>query len=294
MHRRTLGGLLVLVAAICFGTLAIFGKAADTAGLNTTTLLTFRFLIGTGLIWVGLGLWGRARLLAPRERRIAALLGVIYAAFSGLFFWGLGFVPAGVAGLTFYTYPVYVYLIGVTFLDERITYQTVAALGLSLLGVGLVVGGDSTGFDVVGVGLVLLAATGYAIYLTGNRAALSSIDAGLLAGTAMVATTVSVTAFGLLSRRLVMPTGTDQWLIIVGIGAIGTAIPIFLYISGLDRIQASHASVISTAEPLVTVTLGIVLLDETVSAGLAIGGPLVVVGVVLVQLDARADSTPDQ
>lgn len=288
MNSRTVGGLLVLVAAACFGTLAIFGKAAETAGINTTTLLTFRFVFGTALIWAGLGLWGRARLLPTRERRIATLLGVVYAGFSGLFFWGLTFVPAGVAGLTFYTYPVYVYLLSVTFLDERITLQTVAALALSLVGVGLVVGGDTTGIDALGVGLVLLAALGYAFYLTGNRAALSSIDADLLAGTAMVATTVSVLAFGLFSGRLTMPAGSDQWAILVGISTLGTAIPIFLYVSGLDRIQASHASVISTAEPLVTVTLGIVLLGESVSPGLAIGGALVVLGVVLVQLDATS------
>lgn len=276
---------MVLVASACFGTLAIFGKFAEAAGLNTTTLLTYRFIIGAGLIWLGLVLWRRARLLPKSARRTALGLGFLYAAFSALFFWGLLFVPAGVAGLAFYTYPVYVYVLSVTLLDESLSGQALVALVLALGGVALILGGNTGGADAFGVVLVLLAGLGYAMYITGSRAALASIDADILAGTAMIATAVSFTGFGIVSGRLAVPTAIDQWLIIVGIAAIGTAIPIFLYVTGLDRIPASRASIVSTSEPVVTVLLGIVLLGEALTAVLAIGGILVLTGVGLIQND---------
>lgn len=131
MKRETVGVVMVIVAAAGFGTLAIFGKFAEEAGVNTTTLLTFRFLVGTALLWLVLALWGRARLLSGRNLPAALVLGVVYAGFSLLFFWGLLYVPAGVAGVVFYTYPAVVYLLSVTFLDEGVSVRKLLALVLA-------------------------------------------------------------------------------------------------------------------------------------------------------------------
>lgn len=295
MNERTVGTAMILIASACFGTLAIFGKAAQTAGLDTTTLLTYRFLFATALVWAGLAVWGRATVL-PRDQGTTAIgLGVLYAAFTGLFFWGLLFIPAGVAGLAFYTYPVYVYGISVTVLDESLTLRKLAALVLALAGVGLMVGSDAASggtanIDVLGVSLVMLAAGGYALYITGNRAALSNIDADVLAGTAMAASSLSFLSFGAVTGRLSVPAGTEQWLLVFGIAAVGTALPLFLYVNGLDRIPASNASVLSTAEPLVAVGLGIFLLGEALSLPLVVGGTLVLGGVFLIQTDIASEA----
>lgn len=274
---------MVLVASAGFGTLAIFGKFAARAGLNITSLLTFRFVIGTALLWLILAFWGRARLLRGRQLRVALALGVLYAAFTAFFFWGLDFVTAGVAGITFYTYPIYVYVISAVVLGERLTVRKLLALVASLVGVALIVGGDVAGIDLVGVALVLVAALGYAGYITGSRAALASTDADVLAGTALVGTALSYLLFGLASGRLVVPRGSDQWLIVFGIAVLGTTAPLFLYVLGLDRVEASVASVLGTAEPVVVVILGVVLLGEVLRPVVVAGGALVLAGVVLVQ-----------
>ena len=291
---QTVGVLMALVAAACFGTLAIFGKLAEEAGLDTTTLLTYRFVLATLFIWTGLVLWRRARILPKRKRRVAFALGFLYATFSALFFWGLLFIPAGLTSLVFFTYPVYVYIFAVTLLDESLSPYKLGALVLALSGVALIVGGDASNVDVFGVVLVLFAALGYAGYIVGNRAALATIGADVLAGTAMAATSVAFLAFGLGSGRLVIPTGTDQWLIILGIAAVGTAFPIFLYVSALARIPASHASVLGTGEPLVTVILGIALLGESLTPLLVVGGVLILVGVLVIQADVGVETKAAQ
>ena len=291
---QTVGVLMALVAAACFGTLAIFGKLAEAAGLDTTTLLTYRFVLATVFIWTGLVLWRRARILPKRKRRVAFALGFLYAAFSALFFWGLLFIPAGLTSLVFFTYPVYVYIFAVTLLDESLSPYKLGALVLALSGVALILGGDASNVDIVGVVLVLFAALGYAGYIVGNRAALATIGADVLAGTAMAATSVAFLVFGLGSGRLAIPTGVDQWLIILGIAAVGTAFPIFLYVSALARIPASHASVLGTGEPLVTVILGIALLGESLTPLLVVGGVLILVGVLAIQADVGVETKTAQ
>jgi drug/metabolite transporter (DMT)-like permease len=290
MDRQRVGVLMGLGAAACFGTLAIFGKIAEDLGLETTTLLTFRFVLGAGLLWLGLIASGRATLLDTRDRRVALALGLLYALFTGLYFWGLLFIPAGLTGLVFYTYPVYVYVLAVWLLDERLSRFKLGALVLALGGVGLIVGGDPDAVDLVGVGLVLLAALGLAGYVVGSRAALASADSDAFAGTALVGTAGAFVLFGLGSGRFALPSGSSQWLVVLGIAVVGTAVPMFLYISALDRIQASHASVLGTAEPLVTVALGILVLGESPSPLLFVGGALVLTGVVLVQADIGTES----
>lgn len=290
MNRQTVGVVLVLVAAGCFGTLAIFGKVAEDIGINTITLLTYRFVIGSIFIWGGLFIWRRARILPPRARRFALALGILYAIFSWFFFWSLLYIPAGVASLVFFTYPVYVYVLSMVVLDEILTQRKVVALVLALAGIVLIVGGDPAGVNVVGVVLMMIAALGNALYIIGNRAALASIDADVLVGTAMISTAISFVAVGLVSGQLQLPTGGDQWAVIVGIAAIGTALPLFLYVSGLERIPASHASILGTAEPVVTVILGFLLLDEQLTVAILVGGVLILGGVLLI----RADLGPDK
>lgn len=289
--EKLVGVLLALVSAACFGTLAIFGKVAEDVGLDTTTLLTYRFLLGTILIWVGLVLWGKARVLPRPERRTALGLGLLYGVFTGFYFWGLLFIPAGLTGLVFYTYPVYVYVLAVWLLGESVSRYKLGALVVALGGVALIVGGDLGNVDALGVGLILVAALGIAGYIVGSRAALGSIDSDILAGTALVATTAFFLVFGVASGRLGRPVGIDQWLVVSGIASIGTALPIFLYLTALDRIQASHASVLGTAEPLVTVILGIVLLGEALSPVLVLGGGLILTGVVVIQADVGTETS---
>lgn len=285
LDRRTVGVLLALVAAACFGTLAIFGKLAEDAGLDTTTLLTYRFLIATILLWGGLALLGRARLLPRRERRVAFALGLLYAVFTGLFFWGLLFIPAGLTSLVFYTYPVYVYVLAVPFLGETLSPYKLGALALALSGVALIVGGDVDAVDTFGVALVMLSAVGLASYIVASRAALATIEPDLFAGTALVTTTAAFVVFGFGSGRLGLPTGTNQWLVVLGIAVLATTVPLLLYVNALARIPASHVSVLGTAEPLVTVVLGVAILDESLTPLLVVGGALVLLGVLIIQAD---------
>ena len=285
MDAQRSGAVFVLIASAGFGTLAIFGKLAAEAGLNTTTLLAFRFAIGSTLLWIGLRFRGPVQLPPAREFRVALALGTLYAVFSALYFWGLLYVPAGVAGITFYTFPVFVYALSATVLDEQLTRYKLAALACAIAGVALMIGADTASIDAIGVLLILLAAFGNATYITGNRAAVANTPPDMLAAIALVVTAGLFVVGGSVTGRLSVPSGPDQWAIIVGIAVIGTAMPLLLYVTGLQRIEASRAAIVSTSEPVVTVLLGIIILDELLTPAVILGGGLVLVGVLLAQTD---------
>lgn len=286
-NQTLFGSAMVLSAAAGFGTLAIFGKLAAEVGMPISTLLFFRFLVATAILWSVLPLVNNYILPSGKEFWFALGIGLIYGVMTLLFFWGLTFITAGLAAIVFYTYPVHVFVISATLLDEPVTRTKFVALTFGIVGMLVILGGNTEAINPIGVGLVLLAALCYAIYSTGSRAALQQVDTGTFTATAMIATLVSMLPYWISSGNLAFPISGYGWSLIVGIGTIGTAVPIVLYVGGLNRIEATHASVIGTSEPVLTVLLGLVLLGEAVTLRVFVGGFIVLVGVLIIQFDSR-------
>lgn len=297
MSDRT-GVGLILLSAGGFATLGVFGKLAAGVGLSIPTVLTFRFLVASVVIWglfgvvdhratggkSGGGGDGGVYRLTGRTLLVAFGLGAVgYAAVSGLYFWALEYLTAGLVGIVLYTYPVFVVVFAVVLLDETVTARTVAALALALVGVGLVTGADTAGADPFGVALVLAAAVVYTGYITVGRTALSTVDSRTLTAHVVPATAVSFLLYGAATGTLSVPTTFTEWSILVGLAVVATALPMFTFFAGLARLGASRASIVSTVEPAMTVSLGAVVLSEPVTPMTVLGGALVVAGVVLVE-----------
>lgn len=283
-HADRLGVALVLVSAVGFGTLAIFGTYAQRAGLSIPTLLLFRFLVASLALWGFLAARGRLRRLRGRTLLAAIALGATgYAAMSGLYFLGLEYLTAGLTAIVLYTYPAFVVVLAVVAVGERLTRGTVLSLGLALAGVVLVVGADPAGASPVGIAIMLAAALTYAAYITASRAVLETTDSLLLAAHVLPAAGVSVLVGGTALGDLAVPSTPWAWAVVVGIGLVGTAIPVFAFYAGLSRIGASRTGIVSTAEPLVTVALGVLLFAEPLTAPTVAGGGLILTAVVLLQ-----------
>lgn len=286
MDDNRVGTLLILFSATGFGTLGIFGKLAFASGLTLGTVLCFRFLIATGFVWTLLGLDGRLTLLRGRALFVGLGLGALgYAAQSALYFWGLEFMSAGLVGIVLYTYPVLVVLISVVVLNERVTRRTVIALTAALAGVALITSVNPSGADPRGIAIVLGAAVVYSAYITISRVTLTTVDAKVLTAHVLPAAGMMFLGYSLATDQLVVPRTFEEWGIVVALGVVATAVPIFAFFAGLARIGASRASIVSTVEPVVTVLLGVAVLGETISPAMVVGGVLVLGGVVLVQVD---------
>ncbi len=291
MRQSTMGSLFVLGAAVGFGTIGIFGRVAVAIEFPLASMLPIRFAIATLVV---LALAFARDWVLPESRRdwVATLfLGVIYTAMTLCFFGSLRFLTAGIATIVLYTYPTFVVVLAAILLGERVTVRTVLALGLATGGVALVVRTGAIDIDAIGVALALGAAAFYAVYTTGSRMLSPSISPrGLMIGI-LLGTTASMSIYGVIDGRIGMPAGADEWGVVLGLALVSTVIPHLLFYEGVARLEAGRVGVVSTAEPVVTVALGTILLGEPVTAFLLVGGVLVLAGVVLVQLD-REETAP--
>ncbi|HET7027378.1 MAG TPA: DMT family transporter [Candidatus Limnocylindrales bacterium] len=303
MDRRVLGIALVLLSACSFGSGALFAKPVYAAGVDWLTLLSWRFLVGAALswLWVLTSRRHRAALRAIPRRQVAAAvaLGVLYVGNSATYYAAIETVSASLAALIVYVYPAIVAVLAL-FVGQRLAgTRAWAALALALAGVVLAVGGidPATRPPIVGLVQAIASPLIYSVWivlaarLIGERRETTGAgsDGGAAAAPA-TAVMMSATAatYWLVTTALgrapvAVPIPIDAWPPLLAIGAVATFVAMQAFTAGARRIGAAQAALLSTIEPLWTITLAGLLLGEHLTGIQAVGGALILGGVLLSQ-----------
>lgn len=288
---RSAEGFLV-VSALAFGTLAIFGKLAYRSGVNVQSLLGLRFGVAGMILLVVVGL--RRRRL-PGMHTMLGLVGlgaVGYVGQSAAYFNSLRFVPAAVTAILLYTYPAMVTILSVPIYGARMGWARAAALVLALAGSALVAS-PSGGLRWQGVVLGLLSAVVYSAYILAGKRVMEDVDPVTAVTVISISAAATYLAFTLGTGTLTLPADGTGWLAVLGLATISTVIGAGAFLAGLRRTDPGRASLISTLEPVSTALLAALVFGETLAGGQLVGGALVLAAVVLVSRSDRAP-VPDQ
>jgi drug/metabolite transporter (DMT)-like permease len=275
---------MVVASAVAFGTLSIFAKLAYSAGLGTVQLLAFRFALAAVGMWalsVAVG-QNPLRLTRRQATSLVAVGAVLYTLQAMTYFIALRTLPASLCVLIVYIYPSLVVIAAWLFLRRRVSRWHVGALVASFAGVILLVGGAQ--FQ-LGSGLIFAFAAPlvYTTFILVSERVMAAVPPVAASAVMMSGTAVVLCVIALFQGQLVLPATPRAWEISVGIAVVPTMIAISLFLAGLPRVGAARASLISTLELVVTVTLAILLLGDRLSPLEAIGGVLVLGAVVVVQ-----------
>ena len=298
--RQITGTVLVVVAALCFGFMGLFGSWVMRAGVSVEMMLFLRFAIAGMVMAVAMAVRGSRW---PTSRVLWALIGmggVLYVGEAMFFFHAMKHIPVGMVSLLLYVYPAVVTIVAWLFLHERMTRSKVLALllastGLLLTiiptisndGVGRVAGGSAA----LGVVLGLSCCLSYAIYiLVGGPVARR---AGIISGSTIIILSAAA-VFGCiaLARGDAWPSTPPAWWGIMLLAIISTVISISAVLVGLARIGPVKTSMISTLEPVVTVFVGAAFMNESMSVVQITGGVLIVAAAVIMARAGHAAQVP--
>jgi len=270
--------LLVLLSALGFGSIAMFAKIAFASGASPSALLALRFLLAVAmlapLVWI-------KRLPLPRGRTLAGyvLMGLLYTAQAQTYFNALLYASSGLVGLLLYIYPVLVTILAVFLGWEKLDRRMIVLMTLACVGLAVTLGGQLQG-QPLGILLAFSAAAIYAAYiLLGNR--LSRNTHPLAASVVILATAACGNSALAVVGGAALPASLGGWLAVGAIALFCTAIAISAFLSGVKHIGASQASIISTLEPIITLTIGIAVFGEKASASQLLGGAMVLIAVIL-------------
>lgn len=297
-HNYRLGFWLAIGAAFGFSAKAIFVKLAylvpaASAGLShvdAVTLLALRMAFAAPAFGIAAIRTKSATTLSARQWAALFVVGLAgYYGASILDFWGLMFISAGLERLILYTYPTLTVLLGVVFFAKQLSRREILALILTYAGIAAAFAHDlnlasDTAAVWTGAALVFGSSLSYAVYLAGGGQLIARLGSGRFTALAMAVATGATFLHYLVARPWdeVFRQPWQIYALAAGMALVSTVIPVFMQSAAIKAIGAGRASMVGMIGPLLTILLGWLLLDESLSAWQLAGAGFVVLGVVLI------------
>ena len=192
-------------------------------------------------------------------------------------------INSSLAGLLITTVPfIAAFLVGL--LGDRSAWHPLTILGLVLGFAGVV---SLVGIDVFAghimvtpVLMMLIAAVGYAVApIIANRMPTDVPTLGVIAvSLAMVSLIYAPFAAVTLTQDIQVGPSLGAWASVIVLGALCSALAFVIFFTLIREIGPARASLITYVNLAVAAVLGVVFLDEAITAGILVGFPLVVVG----------------
>jgi drug/metabolite transporter (DMT)-like permease len=173
-------------------------------------------------------------------------------------------------------------------LDTHWSTRRGVGLAIGFLGVGALVGLDVEGSSWLSVAAVGITVLGYSLGPIIIEKRLRDVPSLPVIAAALAVNTLIYAPFGWLSRP-VEPIPATAWWSMVALGVLCTALAFVLLFALIAEVGAPRAQVITYVNPAVAVVLGVVILSEPVTLGIAVGFPLVLVGSWLATRGGRPD-----
>jgi DME family drug/metabolite transporter len=256
------------------------------------TRTTFSLLVLLPLLGASKG-WQRIKLPA-RDLAYCLVLGTLGVAVSNYFYYvAIQRTNVATAIIVQYTAPVWVLLYVVARRQQRLTLQKVAAVGLAVIGIALVIdvfGAKSgAGFHLDRYGLIaaLLASFSFAFYNVGGHRILARHDRWRV----LVWTLTASAAFWIVVnppwKIAAAHYAPAQWLFLFVFSMISVLGAFSLYFLGLQHLEPTRAIIASCLEPVFSILLAAVLLGEVLRPIQTLGIIFVLGAIVIVQRPGR-------
>ena len=229
--------------------------------------------------------------LTPRDWLHVGALGFIgYYGASFLDFLGLQYVGAGVGRLILFLFPTLVLLLSFLFLHKKPSARELVALVVSYAGIALVVStqiaqtGEGRLF-LFGAMLIFSGAFLYAVYLVAGSQVVRRVGSMRFTAYSMAISSIpAVSQFFALEPLSALELPGNVWLYAIILATLATVVPVFLQAEALKRIGANHFALVGAVGPVSVAVTSAAGLGEPFTWVQAVGGLLVIFGVLLVSV----------
>jgi drug/metabolite transporter (DMT)-like permease len=283
-------------SALSYGSMPVVAVFAFDGGASPTVLLTLRgvFAIAAiAAIWI---CTGRVRRVPWRAAVcLMVLCGMLFGAQVVAFFAAVQLGGAQLPVVVVTLRPLLV--IGLVWLRDRTPVPLALVLLAIVAIVGLVFVGatGASGTSLPAVGLTLLSAAGYAVYLVASERWVHQVGTVASAGLVTIGSTATVAVFALVNGDR-FDVGAPVWHTAMLQGLILTPVGMGGALYAVRSLGSVPLSLLGALEPVIGLTLAAVVLHESLAPMQWVGVVIIVVACTAVPLVSRrqpaAPSTP--
>ena len=278
--KSALGDILIIIAGLFWGSMGIFVRHLNGLGFTSIQVACVR-LVTAGILFSLILLIKDPKGFKIKAKDIPLFLAlglVSILFFTCCYFTAIRLMTMSTAAILLYTSPIWVMVLSVIFLKEKITSRKIIALVLAFAGCVLVsgFGGKVT---LIGILVGLGSGLGYGLYSIFGTFALKNYQpltvtcyTFLIAGLGSVFVSNPVDLISKIQAAGSLPKLLGFILLTAVITAV---IPFLLYTLGLNKTTASRAAVLATVEPAAATLFGFFVMKESI-------GPVAVCGILLV------------
>ena len=283
-HRKLIGILCAIGAAVCYGTNPYGALNLYARGMNTPSVLFFRFGLAWLIIAVVMLLRKESLRVSRREFLTLSALGILFIGSSLTLYLSFHLMPAGIASTILFTYPVMTAAIMALFFREKVTVATVSSIVLSLAGVLLLYWGDGTGgLSVAGVLLVLASALTYALYIVVVDKSPLPMSSFKINFYVLLYCALGMVAYALCSGQpLMLPADAGSWFYVGWLAIVPAIMALVMMVYAAKYIGSTPTAILGALEPTTAVLIGVFLFDEPFSLRLLFGIVLILAAVTIV------------
>ena len=274
----------IIASGIFWGTIGLFTKMLDAAGVGTFNSVSIRSTVT--MLFLGLLLLisnPKAFRINLRHVPIFALCGVLSLTINNsCYFYSIKLSGMATAAVLLYTAPIFVMIMSMVFFKEKLTAKKVVCLVLTFVGCIFVSMTETVAsFSWVGIVCGLISGFCYALYTMISKILMENYSPLTTAFYIFVFASLSsfVIANPVETVRLVAQTDTLIWAL--GLGVVSSALPYLLYNMGLVGLVPSKAAIIATVEPVVAAVIDVLFFKSTEALVFKVMGVMLVVGAII-------------
>jgi drug/metabolite transporter (DMT)-like permease len=230
--------------------------------------------------------------LAYGDLLALVLAGLFFTGDIALWHWAVGLTSVANSTLLVNLAPAFVAFGGWLLFNERFNAGLAAGLAVALAGAALLVGWDlaSDPQNILGDAAALVAAVFYASYILTIYRLRSRFSTGTIMVLSGAVTCVALLPITILSGETLFATTASGWTILLGVALLSHAGGQGLIAYALAGLPVAFSSVGLFLQPVAAAVLAWMILGETLGGWQAIGGAVVLAGIIL----ARRSSRPPQ
>ena len=290
MSRRLLYGLMSLVVLMWGGAFVAI-KFLLIEGLSAWTIALLRFGLTVMGLWIVV-VATRTPMPVPerRHRPWIALMGLCgVAAYHLALNFGERYVSPNVAPLVIAAMPVVVAILATFLLHEHMDGVKWEGIALAIAGVVVLVlwgtpGAEISVRNVTGAAVIAISPIAWAVYTVLSKRLVGKYGALPLSTWAITTGTVLLVPFAIVPTvREIGAAGLEAWAWIAFLAFGCTVFAYVVWFRALQELDASRVAAWVYFVPLVAPVWGWIVLREPVTPFLAVGGVMVLGGVILIE-----------
>ena len=292
--KNALGDILIIIAGLFWGSMGIFVRHLNGLGFTSIQVACLR-LVTAGILFALILLIKEPKgfKIRPKDIPLFLTLGLVSILFfTCCYFTAIRLMTMSTAAILLYTSPIWVMILAVIFLKEKITSRKIISLILAFIGCVFVSGFDGS-MTPVGILVGLGSGLGYGLYSIFGTFALKKYKpltvtcyTFLIAGLGSVFVSDPADLMTKISAAENKPALFGFVLLTSVITAV---IPFLLYTLGLNRTTAGRAAVLATVEPAAATLFGIFVMGETTNPFAIVGIILVFTAIIALSIKTNAD-----